>query len=220
MVEVFMKKNNLVLLLIAALIVSACNFWGVRGNGRIKSETRNILDFEKIDAGGAFSIKIKVGPSTSLRIVAEENLIGYIRTNVKGNTLVIDTRKNVSPRKEIIIEITTPSLKSVDASGANNIYIDGINGAEFRVDLSGAGNIDLRGTVDKFRAELSGAGNIDARDLIAKEVRVSVSGAASADVHAKEYLEASVSGVGSIDYYGNPAKVKTDVSGVGSISRK
>jgi hypothetical protein len=78
----------------------------------------------------------------------------------------------------------------------------------------------LQVEVDRLRAELSGAGNIDARELKAKEVRVSVSGAASADVYAKEYLDASVSGVGSIDYYGNPAKVKTDVSGVGSISRK
>ena len=56
--------------------------------------------------------------------------------------------------------------------------------------------------------------------LRARRVSISVSGAASADVYAREYLDASVSGVGSIDFYGNPDKTNTSVSGVGSITRK
>lgn len=215
-----MKSKIILAVSLITFIISGCGFWGVRGNGRVKEETRKVMEFQKIDADGAFTIRVKVGPSPSLRISAEENLLGHIRTNVKGNTLVIDTRKNISPRKEIFIEITTPTLKAIEASGANNISVVGIQGSEFVVELSGAGNIDLKGEVDKFRVELSGAGSIDGKDLKAKEVRVSVSGAASADVYATEFLDASVSGVGSIEYYGNPAKTKTDVSGVGSISRK
>lgn len=215
-----MKTKITLIISLVAFIVSGCGFWGVRGNGRVKDQSRNIMEFDKIDAGGAFTLKVKVGPSPSLKITAEENLISYIRTNVKGNTLVIDTKKNISPRKEIYIEITTPSLKSVDASGANNITVYGINGSDFEVDVSGAGSVNLSGEVDRFRADLSGAGSINAKDLKAKDVRVSVSGAASADVYAKDYLDASVSGVGSISYYGDPAKTRTDVSGVGSISRK
>lgn len=215
-----MKTKITLIISLVAFIVSGCGFWGVRGNGRVKDQSRTIMEFDKIDAGGAFTLKVKVGPSPSLRITAEENLINYIRTNVKGNTLVIDTKKNISPRKEIYIEITTPFLKAVDASGANNITIYGINGSDFEVDVSGAGSVNLSGEVDRFRADLSGAGSINAKDLKAKDVRVSVSGAASADVYAKDYLDASVSGVGSISYYGDPAKTRTDVSGVGSISRK
>jgi len=206
-----MKMKIISIVLLLAFIITGCGFWGVRGNGRVRDESRNIMDFQKIDAGGAFSIRVKVGPSASLKISAEENLLGYIRTNVKGNTLVIDTRKNISPRKEIYIEITTPDLRAIDASGANNIKVEGIKGTDFSVDLSGAGNVDLYGEVDRLDAELSGAGNIDAKELKAKEVRVSVSGAASADVYAKDFLDASVSGVGSIDYYGDPAKTKTNV---------
>ncbi|MHB8906840.1 MAG: head GIN domain-containing protein [Melioribacteraceae bacterium] len=215
-----MKTKLISTVLLLAFVLSGCGFWGVRGNGRIKDESRKVAEFRKIEAGGAFSIHVKVGPATSIRISAEENLLGYIRTNVKGNTLVIDTRKNISPRKQILIEITTPYLNDIEVSGANDIEIEGINETEFDVDLSGAGNIHLIGEVEKLRAELSGAGNINARELKAKEVLISVSGAASADVYATKYLDASVSGVGSIDYYGNPEKTRTNVSGVGSITRK
>lgn len=215
-----MKIKLISLALLFGFILTGCGFWGVRGNGRIKNESRKVTEFSKIDAGGAFSIRVKVGPTESVKISGEENLLAYIRTSVKGNTLHIETKKNISPRKEIRIEITTPTLTDLDVSGANNVDVEGISGEEFNVDLSGAGNVDLNGDITKLRIELSGAGSIDSRNLKAAEVRISVSGAASADVYASKYLDASVSGVGSIDYYGNPEKTKTDVSGVGSITRK
>ena len=215
-----MKTRIISSLIIISIIVSACGFWGIRGNGRIKNEEREISSFEKLDAGGAFTIKVIVGPAASLKISAEENLLSYIRTSVRGDRLVIDTKKSISPRKEILIEITTPVLTSVDVSGANNVSVKGISSKDFSIDLSGAGHIYAEGEVDNLDADLSGAGNINAKNLKAKDVRVTVSGAASADVYAKESLNASVSGVGSIDYYGNPAETKTNVSGVGSINRK
>lgn len=215
-----MKTRIILAALIALASFSACTVWGVRGNGKMKEQGRNVEEFSRIDAGGAFTINIYVGKAPSLKINAEENLLQYIKTSVKGGTLYIDSKKNLNPKKEIEINITTPSLSSLEVSGANNVDVVGINEREFSVSLSGAGNVDLKGIAERVRAELSGAGNIDARELKAKDVVISVSGAASADVFAKETLDASVSGVGSIDYYGNPEKTRTNVSGVGSITRK
>jgi hypothetical protein len=215
-----MKIRTLLLVLTAGVAFTSCSVWGVRGNGHVREESRNISEFTRLEAGGAYSIKVFVGKTASLKISAEENLLPLIKTVVRGNTLIIDTKKSLSPRKEIRIMITTPNLTSIDVSGANNVEASGINCDEFEAELSGAGSVDLEGKVERFRAELSGAGNIDAKNLKANEVSISVSGAASADVYAKEKLDASVSGVGSIDYYGDPVKTKTNVSGVGSISRK
>ncbi len=215
-----MKTRILSSFLLVSLIVSGCGFWGIRGNGRVRGEDRKVGEFTRIEAGGAYTIHVTVGSAPSVRISAEENLLGLISTRVRNNALIIDTKRNISPRKEVVIDITTPSLNYLDASGANNIDVENLSGAEFNVDLSGAGNVKVRGEVDRFNVELSGAGSINAKELKAKDVRVSVSGAASADVYASRNLDASVSGVGSIDYYGNPEKTKTDVSGVGSISRK
>jgi hypothetical protein len=215
-----MKTKIISAVLLISIILSGCGFWGVRGNGKLKDETRKIMEFNRIDAGGAFTIIIKVGQSPSVKITGEENLLSYIRTNVRGNTLVIDTKKSISPRKEIVIHITTPKLESIDASGANNVIADGISAEEFEVSLSGAGTIDIKGESLKLKAEISGAGTIDAKDLKAEDVKISVSGAANAEVYASKSINATVSGVGSINYYGDPKDVKTNVSGVGSISRK
>ncbi|KAF0153346.1 MAG: hypothetical protein FD143_423 [Ignavibacteria bacterium] len=215
-----MKTKFLLVLLLAVVSLSACTVWGVRGNGKMREQNRSSEVFDKIEAGGAFTINVFVGKAASIKINAEENLLKYIKTNVYDGTLFIKSQKSLNPRKELEIFITTPSLTALEVSGANNVDVVGINEKEFIVKLSGAGNIDLKGTAERLRAEISGAGNIDAKELKARDVMISVSGAASADVYAKEILDASVSGVGSIDYYGNPEKTRTNVSGVGSITRK
>lgn len=215
-----MKTKVIAGLLLFVFVAAGCSFWGVRGNGKIKYANRSVSDFKKIDIGGAFTVNVKVGSSPSLKIQAEENLIPLIKTTVRGDKLIIDTKKNISPRKEIVINITTNYLESIECSGANDINVSGISSDNFDVELSGAGSIDLQGDAKVVHAELSGAGNINAENLKASRVYISVSGAASARVYAKDYLDASVSGVGSIDYYGDPKDVSTNVSGVGSITRK
>lgn len=217
-----MKRKIISFVLLFVLVASGCScaFWGIRGNGKLKTENRNISDFTKLETAGAYLVKVKCGDEPSLKITAEENLLPYIRSNIYGKTLRIDTRKNISPRKEIVIEITVNDLRELNCSGANSISVKNINTDEFTVNLSGAGNIKLTGITGKLDAKIAGAGNLDAKDLKAEDVYVSVSGTGNAEVYSSNYLNASVSGVGSIDYYGNPKEAKTNVSGVGSIKRR
>ncbi len=215
-----MKNKTLFIFLTLLLAFNACTFWGVRGNGKLKTQIRNIQIFDRMEVGGAFNIKVEIGKEPSIKIQAEENLLPLIKTNVVDDRLIIETKKGLNPRREIKILITTPNLNYVDVSGANSLQISNIDEELFEVNLSGAGSVNLKGKASRLIADLSGAGSIDSKDLFANEVEISVSGAASADVFAKEKIDASVSGVGSINYYGNPKNVKTNVSGVGSINRK
>jgi len=109
--------------------------WGVRGNGNVNEEVRKVANFNKIYVGGAFSVKIRIAEKYSLKISAEENLLGLIRTRVRGDILDNDTKKTLSPRKEVSIYITTPDLNYINSSGANNVYAEGINSEYFEVNL-------------------------------------------------------------------------------------
>jgi len=209
-------------LLLAVLIVSlgGCRFWGIRGSGDIETENRNVEEFDSIDASGAFKIYATIGDKHSLSVTADDNLLRYIVTKVRNGKLLLDTKRDLSPRRDIVITITVKNIKQIEASGACEIFVENINNDFLEIDMSGASDIKLQGSSDKFSVYLSGAGNVDAKNLIAKKVKISLSGASDAVVHATESLDAEVSGVGSVDYYGDPDKVVTDVSGVGSINRK
>ena len=55
-------------------------------------------------------------------------------------------------------------------------------------------------------------------DLKAVDVKVDVSGASKCSVYSSESLSADASGASKIVIYGDPPKVKTDLSGASSIS--
>ncbi len=217
-----MKRRMTFLILLLGLTISACScvFWGIRGNGKLRTETRKITYFTKLDVSGAYRLNIRYDKDISLKITAEENLLPYIKTHIEGEWLKIYNTKNLSPRKEIVIDISANEITELISSGANNVKINDINTDDFVVSVSGAGSIKLEGECDNLTADISGAGNLDAEDLKALDVLVSVSGVGCAEVCAYDFLRANVSGVGSINYYGNPKKTKTNISGVGTIRRK
>ncbi|OGU61573.1 MAG: hypothetical protein A2V66_07620 [Ignavibacteria bacterium RBG_13_36_8] len=215
-----MKVKSLLLLLILVISLVGCRLWGVRGSGHLKTEVRDVEDFSEVEIGGEFVVEIVIGESRNLEITAEDNLLKYIETRVSGDKLIIDTKKNLAPRKQMKIKISNPNLEGIESSGANDIYASGINENQFRVDLSGAGTVEVKGEAERVYLSVSGAGSLDCRNLLSKHTKVELSGAASADVYASESLDAEVSGVGSIDFYGDPEDVRSNVSGVGSISRK
>lgn len=198
----------------------SCHGIGVKGNGTIKEETRSLSDFNSVEVGGAYEVDITCGGSPGITIDAESNILPLIKTEVSGNTLHISNTKSISPRKKIKVKITTANIDEVETSGASNITVENIDNGRIKLDASGAGKINLSGKTGMLRLSLSGAVKVNAKDLIANNASVEISGASKADVYASTELRADISGVGSLDYYGNPKNVRSSVSGIGSINEK
>lgn len=205
--------------LVLVILLSGCNGLSMKGSGILKDETRDISDFDALEADGAYSIEVICGKTPSLQIIGDDNIIPIISTEVSGGTLYISNKRSISPRGRITVKITTGNLNEIISAGASNIYVSGIKSNRFRVDASGAGKIELRGRVSTADYSISGAVKIDARDLTAARVNVDLSGASKADVYASEELKAAISGVGKINYYGNPGMVKRKISGLGSLTQ-
>jgi len=216
-----MKKLTVLLLILLTVVASGCRFGrGVKGNGNVVKDSREVEEFSKIDVSGVFHLIAKVGEERSVIVSAEENLMKYIRIRVKGEKLIIDSKKNLNPRKPMKVYVTTPELVELDASGATNADVQGLNSSRFFVDVSGAATCDLEGEVKNFRVDVSGAASLDARDLLCQSVNVDVSGASNAKVNSRGSIDANASGAASVVYYGDPEDIRTDVSGAASIRRK
>jgi len=72
-----MRKILIVLFVGCVVVVAGCHLPGVRGNGQIKTEERQVGAFANLDTGGAFEIEWESG-SPALRITTDENLLPYI----------------------------------------------------------------------------------------------------------------------------------------------
>ncbi len=213
-------KYKLLSILILSLTLVSCKLTGIRGNGDLISETRDVEEFQKIDVSGNYEVEITVGEETSLKIIAESNLMKYIKTKVKKNTLFISSRENLRPREDLKLIVSVSNLTAIECSGVNEILAEGINSEEFYIDLSGAGSIDISGQAGLLRIDVSGAADLMAKDFLTEDITIDVSGAANAEVYASNSCDAEVSGAGYIELYGEARDVNMDVSGAGSLERK
>jgi hypothetical protein len=203
-----------VVLTTAAALSAGCM---TRGSGTERRESRQAEAFTEIDVGGIFDVRVQVGPETSVEIVGDDNIVPLVETTVSGGRLHLETSESISPDLDLVVNITTPDLRALRTSGSCDVNVRGLSGDEFELDASGVADITLAGVVQRLDLELSGAGRVDALGLTAQSVKVDMSGAGKADVHAERSLVADVSGAGSVSYAGNPTDVQRHVSGVGKV---
>ena len=191
----------------------------VKGSGVAASETRAVASFEAIDATGVGKLKLRIGDTDSLKVMADDNILPLIKTEVKDGVLTLSTKGATLSKTDIVFEITARRIKRLENSGTVSIDASGFNGGELAVETSGVGSIKLNGRVDSFKAELSGVGSLEADALAADRVDTQLSGVGSANVRAEKSLRANVSGVGSLSWKGAATDVTTNVSGIGRVSK-
>jgi hypothetical protein len=213
-----MKMTCIPVLCLAAVSLNDCNPNAVHGSGISKTETRNVASFSKIELSGSPDVEVTVGPAVSVSVTGDDNVLPLIETTVSGDTLSIDSKSSYSTSLGVKVKITAPTIEGVSVSGSGDIRVTGLKGDAMDTGITGSGNVDLSGAVERLKAHITGSGDLRAGDLAAKNVHVTVTGSGDATVRATEELEGSVTGSGDIHYTGNPPQVRKNVVGSGDIS--
>jgi len=250
-----MKTNRLALLFILTLIVaasSACNvfpividnggFNMVNGSGDVITEEREVSGFDRITLSGFGQVNIEQGDEESLTVRTDDNIMPYIKTEVRGNTLVLDftdaaKHKSFDPSNGIRFDLVVKDLSRLDVSGAGDIHVDSLETEKLTIDLSGAGNLEISdltanelvvyvsgagntmvsGQVIGLEVKLSGIGNINASNLETETAILNMSGAGNGTVWVTETLDLNISGLGNVDYYGVPRVIQR-ITGFGKVT--
>ena len=214
-----MKKITIVLLAVSVILIAGCHLPGIRGNGHIKTEERQVGGFANIDAGGAFEIEWQSG-TPSVRITTDENLLPYIENNVSGDTLHLRTREHVWPTHGIKVVISSPTRAGAKLRGAVKLTANKLSGAAFAVESKGASEVSLSGNIDRLLVDMTGASQLAADGLQTKTAEISTTGAGDADINVSETLKVIITGAGKVTYSGNPVTIQKNITGAGSVRRK
>jgi hypothetical protein len=194
---------------------------GIRGSGKVVSESRNVSGFREVVLNGSGNVNIEVTGTESLTIEADDNLLPYLTSDVSGNRLTLGTKDNtnVSPSKEVTYKLTVKDLNNIALAGSGNISGRNFKSDHLKATISGSGNIALDGTADQSEVTIAGSGNYESPNLKSKIVKVSIMGSGDADLNASEKLEANIGGSGSIRYSGDAA-VTQNIGGSGSVQKR
>ena len=234
-------RITFLVLLLTAFTATASAQWGwnkrVRGNGDVKTETREVSPFTGISSCCKINIKIEKGPQ-ELRIEAESNLLEYLETEVTGGRLRVGFKdnSNISPKEAINVYITVPTIDFLGASSGCQLYaVDNFSGEELEADASSGGKITanftgrmvrseassgghvyLSGKTERIRAGASSGAGVHAAKMTATRAKANASSGGGVKLYATGELDASASSGGKIRYQGG-AKLDADTSSGGSV---
>jgi len=195
-------------------------FKTIKGSGDVKTEIRNLSGFTKVETNGSINVFIKKADAFEVKIEADDNLIPYIISEVKGNTLVVRMRENVNIRnsRKMTAYVSMPKLTALATRGSGSINSESrFNGEELVVNTQGSGSINF--SFDGKNAVISthGSGGIKFSGSINKvEVGTHGSGGIKAQLES-ESAHLSVGGSGSVNISGSAKDVVAEVQGSGSI---
>jgi len=237
--KIIIPAITLALAAVLVITMSSCitiKLNSLKGSGEVVNKDFNVSDFNKLSFSGIGKIIIEQADEESLTVEAEENIIDALDINVSGNRLNIGLKRgflNIIPTKDIIFHLTVIDLQKIDLTGAGSVTCEsfetesleinssGLGNIEFNLDaenleieISGAGKVIMTGKVDTQEIEVSGVGTYNGKEFESNDCLINISGAGRAIVNVKQTLDVRMSGVGNVEYTGNP-QITQSISGIG-----
>ena len=226
--------------------VSSCNFSlspGMTGNGQLISREIAIADYAEIELNGAANViyEQKSAKAPYLQVYIDENLMPELDIKVDGERLVISPKsgKSLMPTQFKIYtnsrnlnhvqsngtgdihlkgEINAPRM-SINIRGTGNVVSDSLYCEEIKVNMAGTGYACLAGAANEATLKLAGTGHIGAIEYFAQRLYAILSGTGDMEVRGSDYLEAVISGTGTIRYFGEPKEIERKISGTGRLEQ-
>ncbi len=229
-------KINIALSLL--MIITFVNVYAVETK-EIKVDEFNKLKLE----GSAHWVLI---PSDVHKVVIESKsgeMFNYVDVDEFNSRLTISTvektRDITKLFKSVVIKVYVKSIDEISLSGVGSVEMNGgftsnrfeaiLRGTgdmslklecdRFEGFVFGTGSLEVQGTTESLLVNVEGVGSYDGFDFISSKSEVTVSGVGSAEVYASNSITATINGVGSIRYKGDPENKDLESNGLGSIRR-
>ena len=150
---------------------------GTSGSGNVKTETRSVQGFDSVEFSGAGTLTIEQTGTESLEIQADDDVLPSLTSDVAGTTLQLGIKPGVNIANEgpISYRLTVKELKGIVVSGAGEVTVTALDGAELSATHSGAGRMAVSGRVTSQVVDLSGVGEYDGSSLASQSADVTVS---------------------------------------------
>lgn len=203
------------------------------------SKTYAISDFSRLNLEVIGEVIYEQADSSYLNVSGSSILIEALKVSDSAGELSIELknkRKYSRVKRELVIRMGSPRLQSVNSKsigtlhlrnyfegdelsiinkGIGKIIIDDCHVSTFDMTSKSVGVIEVKGSSDEAFIHSEGIGDIDCSEFKSKNTKVVSKGTGNIKVNAQNSIDISITGIGNVNYYGNPVEVKTDISGIG-----
>lgn len=217
-------------------MLTNCDPFGIKGEGEIVGEQISMPEITKINMAIDANVNITESDIQEIRIEAQQNIINNITTGVNEGSWNIQFDKNVRKHDGITIYISTALINEVVLTGSGNInsldtfensnfklIITGSGNIDFKaactsseINISGSGNLTLIGTATSQNIEIPGSGSFNGFNFESDSCEINIPGSGNCEVFSNNYLNVGITGSGNVYYRGLP-QISSNITGSGEI---
>ena len=152
-----------------------------------KTESRSVSGFTGIDASGIFEITIVKGSTESLTIETNDDVMPYVRSEVKNGILRLYLAKNNSKtlkNNTVKVSIVMKNLEKVSLSGACQITSNDLFVSEnFTGSCSGSSVMTINVNTGRMNIKASGSSNLQMKANVTGDTKMNFSGSSNIDLN-------------------------------------
>lgn len=204
------RLRFIVMVSVMAFNILACQVAGIpisgtriRGSGNVVEENREVRGITGVELATTGTLHIEIGERESLRIEAEDNLLEYIETRVRGKTLVIDTSNDANLRttRPINYYLTVTDLDTIEISSSGDIEAPDLEAERFSVTISSSGDLLMGDLIaDTLTVDISSSGDMMMGTLHANTLRVDINSSGNLEIAGGEVEKQGITISSSGDY--------------------
>ena len=225
------------ILIISFAFISGCSRYGAEGNYDIITSAYVFDSFDALKIEDDFHVELYQSDDFYVEIEAEKNLMDFIHISVEDNVLRLKFKEKIHPTVPIKVNIAMPELVSVDIMGlcrmktvqpfiTTSMLINARGASQLNLNIvadeihsysKGAAKIELSGSTGLLVKDMEGAGVFHGLNLNAHKAKILLNGVGKISINVEDSLDASVNGVGKVEYSGSPSNIEKNISGMGKI---
>ena len=165
------------------------------GSGRLVSDQRAAGTFNAINVTGIGKVYISQDTVQSLRIEADDNILGLVTTTVSNGLLTVALKDGSYSGITVNVYASMKTIRELQCVGTAEFVNDGrIDSDSIVCRITGAGTITLNGTARFESVEIIGAGTIHNYGLVSSRCSALISGTGNIEVNVTQELDAIISG--------------------------
>jgi hypothetical protein len=161
------------------------------GYGDLFEESRDVSGFYGVSNSSSFHVFVTQGDEYAVSVIAQENLLPIIETNISGGTLIIKTREFSCIRNTSSIEVhvTMPDIEELHNTGSGRLECISAVGEEIELRNTGSGRlyVDTVFCTDLYITN-TGSGQFDSKELDVIFGDIKITGSGSIDL-GDTYIE-------------------------------
>ena len=198
--------------------------------GDVRTETREVSDFDRVALAGFGDLYITQGEEESLTIEASPEILDRIKTEVEDGKLTIrfvrnwldwigDVLATGFAGMRVRYDLTVKELAALAITGAGRVQVANLETDQLALELRGAGQLSIESLdAEQLEIDLSGAGQIKVGGRVTEQT-VKITGAGSYDAPDLESqrAKATLTGLGGATVWA-VEDLEATIRSVGSVS--